>query len=889
MVLIIITDLCIFVRTEDCSSVRFLVSGCLDENLKQTRNMKPETRNHLAMLRLPTLLFFFTLFATSASAQSLLSPSDFLGYELGERFTRHHQVVDYFEHVAANSERVQLEAYGSTYEGRQLITAYVASAEHMARLEAIRQAHLAGVGLAEGDLPGADQPAIVWLSYNVHGNESVSTEAAMKTIHSLVDPENADAQSWLANTVVIIDPCLNPDGRDRYVNWYNRMVGAYPNVQGIAREHEEPWPGGRGNHYHFDLNRDWAWLTQKEVQARVAHYNTWMPHIHVDFHEQGVNNPYFFAPAAEPYHEVITPWQREFQMIIGKNHARYFDENGWLYFTRQVFDLLYPGYGDTWPTYNGSIGMTYEQAGSGRAGLGILTLEGDTLTLKDRIDHHYTTGLSTVEITSQHKDRVVTEFNRFFEQARTNPDGPYKGYVIKGSTHKDKLADIEAHLSNQGIVYGYATEGQSANGYNYATGTTGRFSIEAGDLLLSAYQPKSTLLRVLFDPSPALSDSLTYDITAWSFPYIYGIEAYASTSPIEAGDDGGDGSNPKPETRNPKQESAYAYLSPWAGMADARFLGDLLEHKVKLRYAERPFTIEGKSYAAGTLIITRTGNQHLDVDEVVVSLADQHNRTLTPVQSGFVDSGADFGSADVNYIDAPHVGVLIGSPLSSYSTGQVWHYLDQQLEFPATLLHTTSFDVDDLDDIDVLILPSGSYTSLLSDSRLSDLRAWIRQGGRLIALERAAAFLAGKDGFRLKRKSTTARPDSLALARRTYADRSRFSASDNVPGAIFRVDLDTTHPLAFGYPSPYYTLKSSSTVFELLQNESDWNVGVMPDESHVSGYVGSLVKESLDPGLVFGVQDLGRGDIVYITENPLFRAFWYNGRLLVANALFFRP
>ena len=511
------------------------------------------------MLRLLLALLLTATLTAPASAQPLLSPSEFLGYELGERFTRHHQVVDYFEHVAEHSDLVQLERYGSTYEGRLMMTAYVASQEHISRLDAIRQTNLVATGIEEGEEPDNSHPAIVWLSYNVHGNESVGTEAAMKTIHALVDPENADAQSWLSNTVVIIDPCLNPDGRDRYVNWYNRMVGAFPNVQRMAREHEEPWPGGRGNHYHFDLNRDWAWMTQKEVIERVAHYNTWMPHIHVDFHEQGIDNPYFFAPAAEPYHEAITPWQREFQVTIGKNHARYFDQNGWLYFTGQVFDLLYPGYGDTWPTYNGSIGMTYEQAGSGRAGLGVLTLEGDTLTLKDRIEHHHTTGLSTIEITSQHKDRVVNEFNRFFGQARTNPEGPYKGYVIRGSTHHDKRAAMEAHLTKQGIAFGYAEEQQTANGYNYATGSTARFTVAPGDMVISAYQPKSTLLRVLFDPSPALTDSLTYDITSWSFPYIYGVDAYASTTDLTTSTTP---TSPTGQTRNKKRETRNSLCLP---------------------------------------------------------------------------------------------------------------------------------------------------------------------------------------------------------------------------------------------------------------------------------------------------------------------------------------
>ncbi len=391
------------------------------------------------------------LFVVLPAAAQLLSPAEFLGYELGSRFTPHHRVVAYVEHVAAQASTVRLEHYGATNEGRPLLVAIVSSAENMARLEDLRTNNLKLTGLMEGT-PSGPTPALVWLSYNVHGNESVSTEAALATLYDLADPNNARTQAWLVNTVVILDPCINPDGRDRYVHFYNRTVGRFPNADPDAREHHEPWPGGRTNHYYFDLNRDWAWATQVETQQRLALYHQWMPHIHVDFHEQGVNSPYYFAPAAEPYHEAITPWQRELQTMIGRNHARYFDENAWLYFTRQVFDLFYPGYGDTWPTFNGAIGMTYEQGGGGRGGLGIVTAEGDTLTLRDRIDHHHTTSLSTVETAANNHQRIVREFEQFYTQARTTPTGRYQTFVVKTADTPDKRAALAAHLDQQGIA-----------------------------------------------------------------------------------------------------------------------------------------------------------------------------------------------------------------------------------------------------------------------------------------------------------------------------------------------------------------------------------------------------------------------------------------------------
>jgi hypothetical protein len=265
-----------------------------------------------------------------------------------------------------------------------LLLAFIGSEENINRLEAIRLAHL------NNDV--SEKVSIVWLSYNVHGNESSGTEAAMQTAYLLVTKN----KEYLKNTIVIIDPCLNPDGRDRYVNFYYQKGNFPPDIKRFSAEHNETWPGGRSNHYFFDLNRDWAWMTQIESQQRMQRYNQWLPHVHVDFHEQGINEPYYFPPAAEPYHEVITDWQRKFQKDIGKNNASYFDKEGWMYFSKEIFDLLYPSYGDTYPTYSGSIGMTFEQGGSGRAGLAVITQVGDTLTLQNRVDHHVTTGLSTV-------------------------------------------------------------------------------------------------------------------------------------------------------------------------------------------------------------------------------------------------------------------------------------------------------------------------------------------------------------------------------------------------------------------------------------------------------------------------------------------------------------
>jgi hypothetical protein len=269
----------------------------------------------------PLLLIAFLTFG-SLFSQNIKSPSEFLGYEIGSRFTRHHKVVDYFKYVSSTLSNVKLEKYGETNEHRPLYLTYISSQKNINNLENIRKDNLSQTGILKGN--SDNKIAIVWLSYNVHGNEASSTEASMLTIYELVTTKKA----WLENTVVIMDPCINPDGRDRYVNWYNQVRSSPYNIAQDAKEHHEPWPKGRPNHYLFDLNRDWAWATQIESQQRIKIYNKWMPHIHVDFYEQGINSPYYFAPAAEPFHEIITEWQRDFQTQIGKNHASYFDREG---------------------------------------------------------------------------------------------------------------------------------------------------------------------------------------------------------------------------------------------------------------------------------------------------------------------------------------------------------------------------------------------------------------------------------------------------------------------------------------------------------------------------------------------------------------------------------
>jgi len=855
-------------------------------------------------LKLLVLLLLPSMLPVAVLAQRAVSPEAFLGYPLGSRYTTHDRVVQYAEALAkANPATMRFSEYGRTYEHRPLVTVTIASAENMARLEAIRLNNLRLAGMARDRMaPSEDMPVIVWMSYNVHGSEPASSEAAMKTMYELsrrassslsksglsksqglLESPLLESEDWFKKVVVIIDPCINPDGRDRYVNWYNAVRAIHPDPEPQSREHQEPWPGGRTNHYNFDLNRDWAWQSQVESRQRLALYNTWLPQVHVDFHEQGFNSPYYFAPAAEPYHDVITPWQREFQVLIGRNNAKYFDANGWLYFTKERFDLFYPSYGDTWPTYSGGIGMTFEQGGIG-GGLAVIQNSGDTLTLKDRLEHHYTTGMSTVEVSSQHAVRLVREFRKFFADAMQNGSGPYKTYVIHMDGSKPMLRTrLERFLTDNGISYGYAADNKPYKVYNYTSGREETRSFSPSDMVIQTQQPKGALARVLFEPKSRISDSATYDVTAWAIPYAWGLEAWASPTKVEGGS--GKGLADAVSTSSP---NAIGYVIPWNDLASAQALSALLKKGVKVRVATDPFQIGKTNFDRGSLIVLRTSNTSLGEGlypaiQQALHEGEVEAMPVTSIPTAFVDKGYDLGSSSVRFIKRPKVALFTGQGISAYGAGEVWHFFEQELRYPLSLVNADYASAMRWSEFDVVIMPEGSYRFLQDKSGQDAFRNWIRQGGRVIALESAVTQLANMDmGPKLKKDEEGKEKGEDSLRR--YENRERDALRSSIPGAVYKMELDDSHPLAFGMPGHYFTLKMDDNIYEYLKD--GWNVGTLKKDGYVSGFAGVKTKVRLKDGLLIGQMPMGRGSVIFFTDDPLFRSFWNSGKMLLANAVF---
>ncbi|MGV3545801.1 MAG: M14 metallopeptidase family protein [Pedobacter sp.] len=814
------------------------------------------------------------VFASPLFAQ-VQSPDAFLGYELGTHFSSHQKVVDYFKDVASKAKNVKLQSYGTTYEGRELLYAVVSDAANMERLEEIRKNNIA-ISDNNRTIKPAKQPAIVWLSYNVHGNEANSTETAMKVLYTLVEAKDEKIKQWLKNTVVIIDPCLNPDGRERYVNFYNSVAGAVPDADPTSREHYEPWPGGRTNHYYFDLYRDWAWQTQMESEQRLRQYHQWLPQIHVDFHEQGYNEPYYFAPAAEPIHQAVTSWQREFQVIVGRNNAKYFDENGWQYFTKERFDLLYPSYGDTYPLYNGAIGMTYEQAGSGRAGLAVVTATGDTLTLKDRILHHFTTSMSTIEVASAHAEKLMLEFRKFFEQSLTSAT-TYKSYVVKAQniSRLRKLAELLTK-NKIGFAFGAEKLERTLSGYNYESQKVEQFKLERNDMVISVAQKHGVLANILFEPQTYVTDSNTYDITAWALPYAYGLNAYALKENVI----GTHSFIEQPKRNATSTNKPYAWILSWNGTDDAKVLMALQQQEVKVRLAEQTFTIGGITYKAGTLLIYRAENEKRkpnfqgQLEKTLINL----NADFKTLNSGYVEKGKDFGSSVYRLLSAPKVAVLSGAEVSSQSLGEIWHFFEKELKYPISMINVNTIANLDVNKVNTLIVPDGYYNDKLADQ----LTAWVNAGGKLILLEDAIAAFVGKKPYQIKRKEEPKSTDTKSAQQ--YSARDHDDFSNTIPGAIYKVYLDQTHPLSFGIGKYYFTLKTDANIYEPL--ESGYNLGSLKADSYIAGVAGAKVKSKISSGMLYAAQEIGKGQVLYFGTGLIFRNFWEGGKQVLLNGVF---
>ncbi len=827
-----------------------------------------------------------TLFLTSMNSQTLKSPDEFLGYELGTQFTFQYKAIEYFRYIADNTSMALFREYGKTYEGRTLGVCIVSSSDNIENLEIYRKNNLVKTGLLKGELNGKQLP-FIWLSYNIHGNEAVGLEAAMKTLYTLVTGSYPGITDYLKECIIVIDPCQNPDGHDLYTERFKTSMSSFMNPDPNAWEHNQGWPGSRTNHYLFDLNRDWTWQTQVETQQKIRLYRQFMPEVHADFHEMGPESTFFFAPGANPWHNALTPWQHEFHKMMGNGNASLFDRKFRLYYTGENFDLFYPSYGDTWPLFNGSMGFTYEQGGGGASGLAYKQESGDTLTLKERIDGHFTASMATIKVAYENRARLVSEFDKYFDENENNPSFKYKAFIIKGTNEKSNVKSLLQLLDNNQIRYNYAgNTGKKYKGFDYSINREGEVTIEKGDILVTSFQPESHLIQVLFEPHSRISDSLSYDLTAWALPFVFNLRAFALAEKIPV--DTGHVEYKKIINKHFDNE-VYAYVADFTGFDELKLMAFLYRKDIRIRYSLKPFSLDGKTFSRGSIIIARGDNRHVETrfDSIVIDAANKCQVNIIPSTTGLVQSGKDFGSGYSPLMKKRNIAMLSGENTSSSSVGELWFFFERELNYPISLINLDTRSNPDLSKYDVLILASGSYSK-----QKDTIIDFIKRGGKVIALENSVSIFAGEKATSLAQAVKTRATELKASEKKVRSDDTtllkkyeleierRYSLSTRSAGSIYKVKLDDTNPYVFGLGKEWYVLKRSAGYPFLTKGN---NIGYVLDKEPVAGFAGYKYKDKIINTLVIGSEKIGKGEVIYITDDPYFRGFWKSGRVLIGN------
>ena len=675
-----------------------------------------------------------------------------LGYAAGDGIASHAELVRYMETLAdAAPARMRLVEYAESWEGRTLVYGLIGSAENIARLDEVR-AGMRKLGdprettTEEADALIADLPVFAWLSYGVHGNEISSPNAALLTAYHLLAAQGDEVvDEILAGAIVAIDPTQNPDGRDRFVHDFAMNVGIEPAESAVAAEHDQPWPGGRTNHYYFDLNRDWFALTQPETRGRVATLQQHYPVVHVDLHEMGVDSTYYFAPAADPYNPFLTQQQRDDLELFGRGNAAWFDRFGFDYFTREVYDAFYPGYGDSWPMFLGASGMTYEQASA--RGLVQRRSDGTNLLFRDGVHHHFVASIATAQTAARNRESLL---RHLYDLRRTGIEegraGDVRAFVLPWRGDTSAVRKLVGILVEQGIDVRRASGPLQACGVEYP----------AGSFSVSLVQPSSRLIRTLlgtdnpFDPEfiaeqerrrgKKLSAQI-YDIVAWSLPLLYNVEAVACGSEAQ-----GDFQAAGPERIAPGSidggDADVAYLVPWGTAASARFLAAAVRQDLKMLSADKAFTQNGTEYPAGTLIVKVQDNGP-GLHATVERLAQRSGASVTATDTSWVDDGVNFGSGQVQNVRDVRIAMAWDTPTPAGVAGNTRFVLERQFGYPVTPVRTQQLASADLSRFHVLILPGGTgYQRVLGPAGIAHIREWVAEGGTLIGLDSAMSLLA---------------------------------------------------------------------------------------------------------------------------------------------------
>jgi hypothetical protein len=819
--------------------------------------------------------------------QNIPSPEEFLGYPIGSQLTRHDRIVAYLDKLAEVSNRAQIARYGRTHEHRELVILTVTDPDNLENLADLKQQHLTFVDPNASAPDVTKLPVFINLAYNVHGNEPSSSEAAMLTAYTLVASKNQAALDYLKGAVVFIDPTINPDGRDRHTQWANQYRGTPLVADPLDAEHNEGWPRGRTNHYWFDLNRDWLLAINPESRGKLNWIHEWYPNVVTDFHEMGTNSTYFFEPM-KPNASKNPIMPKENYTTLNNTFARYFskhlDEIGSLYYTKESFDGTYPGYGSSYPDLQGGLALLFEQASS--RGHVQQTITGK-VTFAFTIRNQYTSSLATIEAAVENKKILYDYQKSFFKSAITNArSSKTTGYVFGDNFDENRTrAFIDKLLIHRIKVYelsGSTTSG----GYTYKPGKA---------YVVPTVQPQYRMVQSMFETYNQYADSVYYDASAWSVANFYNMKYTSVTGTLKQGAEVTKASNIK--QIDVVLKSAYAYLINWDDYNATAFTYYLQDRGAILQSAFKPFTIEAggqnRSFSYGTLL-AHVSRQNISADSLFQILSDgskKYGVEVYNVKSGMSSQGIDLGSNNIRALAKPKALMFVDEGVSSYEAGEVWHLLDTRVDMPITKLKVSMFNRADLDRYNVVVMVSGNY-SQLDSVKIQKIKQWIAKGNTLITTRSATEWAIKnklvKESFVTDpEKKKDKKEEEKVVARKPYVDASANLGMKRVGGAIFQVDLDLTHPLAFGYHDSLLPVYRNSNVWLSPSKNEYSTVAKYTGKPHIDGFISvENMKKYLQPSASLIVSSVGRGRVVMFADNPNFRGSWYGTNRLFLNAIF---
>ncbi|WP_204346547.1 M14 family metallopeptidase [Psychroserpens algicola] len=797
--------------------------------------------------------------------KSIPTPQSVIGHDVGEWHITHDKLVQYMQALATASNRITIENRGTTYEGRPLLLLTITSPKNHSNLEQIRQSHIAST--ENNSVNTSDMPIVVYQGFSIHGNEPSGSNAALLAAYHLAAAESKDVTDLLDQTVILFDPSLNPDGLQRFAYWANTNKSENLNPDPNDREYQEVWPGGRTNHYWFDMNRDWLPVQLPESRARIASFHKWLPNILTDHHEMGTNASFFFQPGIPSRTHPLTPkLNQELTKNIGNYHAKALDKIGSLYYTEESFDDFYYGKGSTFPDINGGIGILFEQASSRGH---IQESDNGILTFPFTIRNQFTAALSTLEAAKGMREDILNYQHDFYKNAR-NEASKENGKAIVFGDEKDaaKTYHLAEILERQHIDFHELKSDFTSNGKRFKKGYA---------FIIPKNQKNTRLINAMFEKRTTFQDSLFYDVSAWTFPLAFGLDYSEGVSTSNAGT--------KVESLSMKtgtvsSKSNYAYLMEWHEYYSPKALNAILESGLRAKVGMKQFSTNGKSYDYGTILIP-VQNQNKSPEDLYRFLQDvakDSHINIDAVATGLTQ-GIDLGSNQFRSLEQPKVALIVGDGIRSYDAGEIWHLFDQRYDMRLTKLDTRSLSRVDLSRYNTIILPSGSPNASVA----KDLKQWVQNGGTLIGYRSALNWLNSNKFIKLDFKKM-----ELTAKNISFEQRGDFRGAQVVGGAIFEADIDRSHPVNFGYKNEKIALFRNNTMYMNPDKQSYNNPIRYSKNPLLSGYISKPNLDSLALTVPYASKRLGQGRVVAFTDNTNFRAFWYGTNKLLMNAIFFR-